>query len=143
MWSRNRIMSDYAAGGHYTWGIDFFGGKIVSNPQAYHANYTAYYLGARVETFASPSLKYLSWDAEAGNDYANSQGTNTITLRSDVNRPPWSGPGGSWAFRHNLPTDVALYQKQARGMALYVDGHAQKMNPNDAVYQSSHFVANP
>ena len=115
--------------------------KIFPNPQSVHPNYTAYCLGALEEAFKSNASKYLMWDAEGLYDLGAEGGDTGGIMRVNVDpsRPPWTAASGEWAFRHLLPRDARLYQQGARGCALYLDGHAGPLNPNDRVWNGSRF----
>jgi len=140
-WCRPWVANNYAVGGHYadmSW-ADYC--KVLDNPRSVHPNYTFYRLGARLEKFKHTASKYLMWDAEATNDM-DREGDDTdgvMVLNANRVKPPWCTSGAHWAFRHLLPTDRVQYQQKARGCALYIEGHAGPVNPNDKVWGAQFF----
>ena len=95
------------------------------------------------EAFKATASKYLMWDSEAIRvDLGFTGGDTGGVMLLNVNPacPPWSAGAGEWAFRHLLPRTTLLYQQSARGCALYMDGHAGPLNPNDRVWAGSMFM---
>ncbi|HUT59822.1 MAG TPA: type II secretion system protein [Phycisphaerae bacterium] len=108
-----------------------------------------YALGAKVFLFRSPSTQYLLLEANAGNDVFGAM-TGTIRLypnSTDPSFPPWvgvpSGGGYGFAYRHVLPLDPVLYQTQATGNFLFVDGHVEMHNPPETINTIDRFVISP
>ena len=142
--SRPWVANYYAAGWHYYQlaGTTYDSYcKIFPNPRSVHPNYTAYRLGQLEDKFKATASKYLMWDSEGIYDMNSDRGdTGGIMLVNvDPSCPPWTAGSAEWAFRHLLPRDARLYQQGARGCALYMDGHAGPLNPNDRVWDASRF----
>jgi len=143
-WMANR---DVTGGDTSAYGYELTGiyGKNVSNPASIFYYYGAYALGTRQDLFANPSYKFLLIESEYGADVTTVRSgySATVRLGDSVARPPWTGDGGVYAFRHNLGTDARLYQSRARAPFLFVDGHVGVLTPNDQINVSSRFVPTP
>ena len=149
IWSRACIMNSYAAGGGYG-SSEAAGGKRLTSVEAgaVHAayadpDYGSYWLGTKMSAINNPSSKYLAFDSEAGSDYTSGLSTGPVPVNVDPGKAPWCSAYGTWAFRHMRPPDVGLYQQKVRGAAVYADGHAGVVNPNDPIDTAAHFQPDP
>jgi prepilin-type N-terminal cleavage/methylation domain-containing protein/prepilin-type processing-associated H-X9-DG protein len=106
---------------------------------------TAYYaLGRKLGSWSNPSVKYVMWEAEAGNDMDRYEGGYSTDGTLKLNpigggAPPWGAVGDEVAFRHMLGPDQTIWQRQARAPVLYVDGHVNEWNPNMPQYLPQNF----
>jgi hypothetical protein len=94
-------------------------------------------LGAKLISFARPDYTYLMIESEHANGtfgggwpYSNT----VVNAGKDLSLPPWGagigGPGDGYGFRHTLPTDLDMYQRQATACFAFIDGHIEIMNAN-------------
>ena len=94
-----------------------------------------YALGANLSLFPNPSGQFLASEGERANDQCPTGSASPpfgVTLGDSMpDYPPWSCQGGQFSFRHLLPRDVSLYQAQARGSYLFIDGHVEGLGPNE------------
>jgi len=112
-----------------------------------------YHLGAQVDKFARPSYTYLIFESEyngldVGNAWPFTPSTVTLNAGTNPTYAPWVAQAGQsvqeyFAFRHTLPIDLGLYQRQATMCSLFVDGHVEIMGPNQDVCSVGRLLANP
>jgi prepilin-type N-terminal cleavage/methylation domain-containing protein/prepilin-type processing-associated H-X9-DG protein len=105
-----------------------------------------YGLGPPLEKFQNPSFQFMVLESEHSWEYMHAQFPyhTGITLGDGGSAmPPWSGFGDVYAFRHVLPNDVSLYQAQATGNFLYIDGHVNYMTANEHInYEDRFYLKN-
>lgn len=86
---------------------------------------TWYALGGQIERFKRPGYAYMLIETDYGNDTFHNV-IDPEPLNAATGAVPAyataSGDGGL-AFRHTLPPDTSLYQRQATGIFVYIDGH--------------------
>jgi prepilin-type N-terminal cleavage/methylation domain-containing protein len=112
-----------------------------------------YHLGTLVEKFPRPYYTYLIWESEyngldAGNAWPFTPTSVTINAGMNSTIAPWCAQAGGgvaefFAFRHTLPPDLGMYQKQATMCVLFVDGHVAVMGPNEDVCSAGRLLVNP
>jgi prepilin-type N-terminal cleavage/methylation domain-containing protein len=120
-------------------------GLLVTNPPCMpmaddmiqNGKWDYYVLGPLIEKFRDPSYKFMVVESEHANDeFGAVWPYSPIVLGSC---PPWAGPDDAYAFRHTLPPDVTLYQKQATAIFSYIDGHVNYLGPNDEINKAERF----
>jgi prepilin-type N-terminal cleavage/methylation domain-containing protein len=89
-----------------------------------------YSLGAQMDKFSHPGTQFMLCESEYANDTMWSNDNKPIVLATGSSTPPWAGPAGNFAFRHVLPSDPSLYQTQATGNFIYMDGHLSCLGPS-------------
>jgi hypothetical protein len=112
-----------------------------------------YHLGTAIEKFPRPNYTYLIWESEyngltAGNAWPYTPTSVTVNAGTYPIYAPWCAQAGKgvyefFAFRHTLPPDYGMYQKQATMCSLFVDGHVAIMGPNEEVCTAGRLLVNP
>jgi prepilin-type N-terminal cleavage/methylation domain-containing protein len=104
-----------------------------------------YRLGPLIEKFPNATYQFMVVESEYASDdfwalWGPSAGYES-PIKLGAN-PPWAGgPQGEsgYAFRHVLPPDVSMYQKQATGCFDFIDGHVSYMSPDDPINRADRF----
>jgi prepilin-type N-terminal cleavage/methylation domain-containing protein len=129
--------------GSHPWGI--YGINVPNPPSNPLANdmqqsqsWEYYGLGPLIENFPRATYQFLLIESEHANDEIGPAGGPTASVTLGAN-PCWAGPGDAFAFRHVLPRDVSLYQKEATACFAYIDGHVNYMTPGNDIDTGARF----
>jgi prepilin-type N-terminal cleavage/methylation domain-containing protein len=90
---------------------------------------TWYVLGGAIDRFKRPGVAFMLIETEYGNDtFHNVIDPEPLYGASQVPGYATASGDGGLAFRHTLPPDTSLYQSQATGIFVYMDGHVSVQN---------------
>jgi prepilin-type N-terminal cleavage/methylation domain-containing protein len=90
---------------------------------------TWYALGGAIDRFKRPGFAFMLIETEYGNDtFHNVIDPNPLYADNQVPGYATVSGDGGLAFRHTLPPDKSLYQSQATGVFVYMDGHVTVQN---------------
>ena len=150
LYPRAYRMNLNAAGGP-TWGGNSLQGPYgvlvtpppLPIPDDLVTHWEYYSLGAVLWNFPNPSEQFLIVESEGGWHYTSAKWPaappHAVHMNDDRYYPPYSGNGGTFAFRHVLPKDVSLYQTQATANFLFIDGHVECLTPIDRINDNARF----
>jgi prepilin-type N-terminal cleavage/methylation domain-containing protein/prepilin-type processing-associated H-X9-DG protein len=119
---RSYVMNIYASGASSATAVINYYGEQAIDPTEFDGACTIYIRGALLDRYAKPSEKVLVWESERSGDVGSfGSGAGIINLNDDPLFPPWSGPKGTFGFRHDLIMNM-----------LFMDGHVDALSPQQA-----------
>jgi hypothetical protein len=90
-----------------------------------------------VERFRRPDVAFMLIESEYADDKFSSA-PSSMTLNTVA--PGWTTPDWHLSFRHTLPPDSSLYQKQATTSIAFIDGHVTYFDASPGVGEPVHWT---
>ena len=126
-------------------------GKMLPPP----SGFTFYVVGQMITEFTAPSSKFMVWECHnnAGDEcdgpqyYNPPAAQNQMDLAPNISTmgyPPWTeyhiSGGGTYSFRHLIPTDLSQCWTKAACNFLFVDSHVESLVPADHINYEDRFT---